>query len=51
MNQGKLNEKDTFKIKMHDGVIQILNNLRFVSHLRKSLSSLSKHDSLGYGFF
>ena len=40
----------TIKIKMFDGVVRILTDVRHVSNLRKSLISLGTLDVNGYAF-
>ena len=38
----------TVKIKMFDGVVRVLSNVRHVPNLRKNLISLEEFDDLGY---
>ncbi|KAL5563946.1 hypothetical protein UlMin_033693 [Ulmus minor] len=40
----------TVKIKMHDGLVRTLGNVRHIPELKKNLISLGTLDSLGYGF-
>ena len=41
---------DTVKIKMFDGVVRVLSNVRHVPDLRKNLISLGVLDDLGYSY-
>ena len=41
---------DTVKIKMFDGVVRVLSNIRHVPDLRKNLISLGVLDDLGYSY-
>jgi hypothetical protein len=38
------------KVKMFDGVVRTLTNVRYVPDLKKNLISLRTLDSLGYGY-
>jgi hypothetical protein len=40
----------TIKVKMFDGIVRILTNVRYVLYLKKNLISLGTLDSLGYGY-
>ena len=40
----------TVKIKMFDGVVRVLSNVRHVPDLRKNLISLGVLDDLGYSY-
>ena len=40
----------TVKIKMFDGVVRVLSNVRHVLDLRKNLISLGVLDDLGYSY-
>ena len=40
----------TVKIKMFDGVVRVLNNVRYVPNLRKNLISIGVLDDLGYSY-
>ena len=40
----------TMKIKMFDGVVRVLNNVRYVPNLRKNLISIGVLDDLGYSY-
>ena len=40
----------TVKIKMFDGVVRVLSNVRHVPYLRKNLISLGVLDDLGYSY-
>ena len=40
----------TVKIKMFDGVVRVLNNVKHVPNLRKNLISLRVLDDLGYSY-
>ena len=46
----KLIEIGTMKIKMFDGVMRILTNVRHIPTLRKSLISLGTLDENGYSY-
>lgn len=50
-SRSKVNRKGTLKIKVHDEVIQIVDDVRFVPSLRKNLILLSKFDLLCFGFY
>ena len=41
---------DTVKIKMFDGIVRVLSNVRHVPDLRKNLISLGALDDLGYSY-
>jgi hypothetical protein len=41
---------DTIKVRMFDGVVKILTNVRYVPDLKKNMISLSTLDSLGYSY-
>jgi hypothetical protein len=41
----------TIKIKMHDGIVRTLTNVRNIPDLKKNLISLDTLDSLGYKYF
>ncbi|OIT31598.1 hypothetical protein A4A49_37150 [Nicotiana attenuata] len=43
----KVIEKGTIRIKMHDGVVRTLTDVRYVPDLRKNLISLGALESLG----
>jgi hypothetical protein len=40
----------TIKVRMFDGIVRILTNVRYVPNLKKNLISLGTLDSLGYGY-
>ncbi|KAK2983908.1 hypothetical protein RJ640_020204 [Escallonia rubra] len=40
----------TIKVRMFDGIVRILTEVRHIPELRKSLISMGALDSLGYGF-
>ena len=40
----------TVKIKMFDGVVRVLSNVRHILDLRKNLISLEVLDDLGYSY-
>ena len=40
----------TIKVRMFDGIVKILTNVRYVPDLKKNLISLGTLDSLGYGY-
>ena len=40
----------SIKIRMHDGIVRTLSNVRHVSDLKKNLISLGTLDSNGYKF-
>ncbi|KAF3634744.1 hypothetical protein FXO38_24999 [Capsicum annuum] len=42
----KIIEKGTIRIKMHDGIIRTLRNVRYVHELKKNLISLGTLESL-----
>ena len=41
---------DTIKVRIFDGVVRTLSNVKYVPKLRKSLISLRALDNLGYVF-
>ena len=41
---------ESIKIRMHDGIVRMLSNIRHVSGLKKNLFSLDTLDSNGYKF-
>ena len=38
------------KIRLHDGSVKMLGNVRYVPKFTRNLISLGKLDSLGYGY-
>ena len=40
----------TIRVRMFDGIVRILTNVRYVLDLKKNLISLGTLDSLGYGY-
>jgi hypothetical protein len=40
----------TIKIRMHDGIVRTLTNVRHIPDLKKNLISLGTLDSLGYKY-
>ncbi|KAH1073512.1 hypothetical protein J1N35_025840 [Gossypium stocksii] len=46
----KITSVGTIKVKMFDGVVRILNDIRHVPELKRNLISLSTLDSKGYKY-
>lgn len=50
-SRSKIIEKRTVKMKIYDGVIQTVSDVRFIPNLRKNFISLNNLDSLDYDFY
>jgi hypothetical protein len=46
----KIISKSTIRIKMHDDIVSILNDVKYVSDLKKNIISLGTLESIGCKF-